>query len=45
MYNLDQRQFDFANSKHESGPGNMQGAPEELKDSRMPVLIDFTGEQ
>jgi hypothetical protein len=30
--------------KHESGPGNMQGAPEETKDNRMPVLIDFTGE-
>lgn len=42
---MDQRQFNFANSKHESGPGNMQGAPEEMKDNRMPVLIDFTGEQ
>ena len=41
----DQRQFNFANSKHESGPGNMQGAPVDTKDNRMPVLIDFTGEQ
>ena len=42
---MDQRQFNFANSKHESGPGNMQGAPEDTKDNRMPVLIDFTGVQ
>jgi len=43
---IDQRRENFATTKHESGPGNMQGAAvmEEFKDNRNPLLIDFTGE-
>jgi len=41
------RRRNFATTKHESGPGNMQGGVvmEEFKDNRNPLLIDFTGEQ
>jgi len=44
---IDVRRQNFANTKHESGPGNMQGGAvmEEFKDNRNPLLIDFTGEQ
>lgn len=44
---IDMRRQNFANTKHESGPGNMQGAAvmEEFRDNRNPLIIDFTGEQ
>jgi len=44
---IEARRRNFANTKHESGPGNMQGGAvmEEFKDNRNPLLIDFTGEQ
>ena len=44
---IEMRRRNFATTKHESGPGNMQGGVvmEEFKDNRNPLLIDFTGEQ